>query len=126
MLGRSDSVWYGDVTQSAKQHLRSDPPDVLLTTPKSLEAMLISTNPVMRAHLQKFQAVVVDEIHAFAGDDSGWHLLRVLERLNEICGRELQRIGLSATVGNPDSLLQWLVANSVKNGSWCNPQARTL
>ncbi len=113
MLGRSASVWHGDVTQSAKQHLRSDPPDVLLTTPESLEAMLISTNPAMRAHLQKFQAVVVDEIHAFAGDDRGWHLLCVLERLNEICGRELQRIGLSATVGNPDSLLQWLVADGV-------------
>ena len=56
------------------------------------------------------RAVVVDELHAFAGDDRGWHLLAVLERLSRIAGRELQRIGLSATVGNPDELLTWLRA----------------
>src|SRR4029077_8377652 len=53
--------------------------------------------------------VVVDEIHAFAGDDRGWHLLAVLERLGWIAGRPMQRIGLSATVGNPEMLLDWLV-----------------
>src|SRR5690606_35106302 len=54
------------------------------------------------------RAVVVDEVHAFAGDDRGWHLLAVLERLQRIAGRRLQRIGLSATVGNPSELLGWL------------------
>ena len=49
--------------------------------------------------------MIVDEVHAFAGDDRGWHLLAVLERLTRIAGRPLQRIGLSATVGNPDELL---------------------
>ena len=48
------------------------------------------------------RAVVVDEAHAFAGDDRGWHLLAVLERISRLAGRELQRIALSATVGNPD------------------------
>jgi ATP-dependent Lhr-like helicase len=51
---------------------------------------------------------VVDEVHAFAGDDRGWHLLAVLERLQRVVGRPLQRVGLSATVGNPDELLTWL------------------
>ena len=51
---------------------------------------------------------MVDEVHAFAGDDRGWHLLAVLERLTRVTGRPIQRIGLSATVGNPDELLGWL------------------
>ena len=54
------------------------------------------------------RAVVVDEVHAFAGDDRGWHLLAVLERIGRLAGRDLQRIGLSATVGNADDLLDWL------------------
>ena len=48
--------------------------------------------------------VVVDEIHAFAGDDRGWHLLAVLERISRLADREIQRIGLSATVGNPEDI----------------------
>ena len=52
--------------------------------------------------------MIVDEIHAFAGDDRGWHLLSVLERVTRLAGREIQRIGLSATVGNPDVLVDWL------------------
>jgi ATP-dependent Lhr-like helicase len=54
---------------------------------------------------------IIDEIHAFAGDDRGWHLLSVLERLERLAGREVQRIGLSATVGNPDQLLRWLAGH---------------
>jgi ATP-dependent Lhr-like helicase len=53
-------------------------------------------------------AVVVDEIHAFAGDDRGWHLRAVLGRLERVVGRRLQRVGLSATVGNPAPLLHWM------------------
>jgi ATP-dependent Lhr-like helicase len=52
--------------------------------------------------------VIVDEVHAFAGDDRGWHLLAVLERLERVTGQPIQRIGLSATVGNPEHLLSWL------------------
>src|SRR5207302_695576 len=54
------------------------------------------------------RVVIVDEIHSFAGDDRGWHLLSVLERVSRIAGRPLQKIGLSATVGNPEALLEWL------------------
>ena len=58
--------------------------------------------------LSGVRAVVVDEIHAFAGDDRGWHLLAVLDRIDELRSEPAQRIGLSATVGNPSDLLQWL------------------
>ena len=107
-LGRSAAVWHGDVSQNQRQRILVDRPDILLTTPESIEAMLVSTKVDPRVLFADLQAVVIDEIHAFAGDDRGWHLLAVLERLSRIGGRELQRIGLSATVGNPDELLAWL------------------
>ena len=81
---------------------------MLLTTPESLEAMLISLKVEHRALFTGLRAIVVDEVHAFAGDDRGWHLLAVLERLTRVTGRPIQRVGLSATVGNPDELLGWL------------------
>lgn len=107
-LGRVATVWHGDVGQDARQRIMRDRPDILLTTPESLEAMLVSTKVESRVLFSGLRAVVVDEVHAFAGDDRGWHLLAVLERLSRISGREIQRIGLSATVGNPDELLKWL------------------
>lgn len=107
-LGRRTAVWHGDVTASARRAMLRDRPDVLLTTPESIEAMLVSANVDHRRLFADLRAVVVDEVHAFAGDDRGWHLLAVLERLRHLVGRPLQRIGLSATVGNPPELLAWL------------------
>ncbi|MFF0622962.1 DEAD/DEAH box helicase [Streptomyces sp. NPDC004296] len=107
-LGRTTALWHGDVSQPRRKRVLRDRPDVLLTTPESLEAMLVSTNVDHRAFFSGVQAIVVDEVHAFAGDDRGWHLLAVLERLQRVVGRPVQRIGLSATVGNPDQLLTWL------------------
>ena len=65
--------------------------------------MLVSQTIDPRMLLADVRAVVVDEIHAFAGDDRGWHLLAVLERVAQLTGRPLQRVGLSATVGNATS-----------------------
>ena len=107
-LGRAAAVWHGDVGQPHRQRILAERPDILLTTPESIEAMLVSTKVDPRVLFSGLQAVVVDEIHAFAGDDRGWHLLAVLERLSRVAGRQLQRVGLSATVGNPDELLTWL------------------
>lgn len=107
-LGRAAAVWHGDIGQPQRQRMLADRPDILLTTPESLEAMLVSTKVDPRVLFSGLRAVVVDEIHAFAGDDRGWHLLAVLERLSRVAGRELQRVALSATVGNPDELLKWL------------------
>ena len=107
-LGRTAALWHGDVSQPRRKKILRDRPDVLLTTPESLEAMLVSTNVDHRAFFSGLRAIVVDEVHAFAGDDRGWHLLAVLERLERVVGRPVQRIGLSATVGNPEQLLTWL------------------
>lgn len=111
MVGRRCALWHGDIGQSERNRIKSDPPDILLTTPESLEVMLISSKPDGREMLRGVRAVVIDEIHAFAGDDRGWHLLSVMERIGRLAGRELQRVGLSATVGNPEALLEWLAGH---------------
>jgi ATP-dependent Lhr-like helicase len=107
-LGRRVALWHGDVATPARRRILAERPDVLLTTPESLEAMLVSANVDHAMFLGGLRAIVVDEVHAFAGDDRGWHLLAVLERLNHLIGRPVQRVGLSATVGNPEQLLAWL------------------
>ncbi len=64
---------------------------------------------------------MVDEIHAFAGDDRGWHLLAVLDRISCLSEHRIQRIGLSATVGNPQSLIGWLTGGSDPKGVVISP-----
>ena len=112
LVGRRAAVWHGDVPASAKKRILEDPPDCLLTTPESLEAMLVSASIRHDRLFAGVRAVVVDEVHAFARDDRGWHLLALLQRIARLAGRDLQRIGLSATVGNEDDLLAWLSAGS--------------
>ncbi|WP_285730446.1 DEAD/DEAH box helicase [Nocardiopsis sp. ATB16-24] len=107
-MGRTAELWHGDVTTAGRQRILRNRPDILLTTPESLEAMLVSTKVDHRTFFTNLHGIVVDEVHAFAGDDRGWHLLAVLERLGRVAGRSIQRVGLSATVGNPDDLLTWL------------------
>lgn len=107
-LGRSAELWHGDVPQPRRKRILRERPDILLTTPESIESMLVSANVDHRSFFSGLRAVVIDEVHAFAGDDRGWHLLAVLERLERIVGQPVQRVGLSATVGNPEELLHWL------------------
>ena len=111
MVGRRCDLWHGDIGSSQRNRIKSDPPDILLTTPESLEVMLISTKEDGRDMLRGVRTVIIDEIHAFAGDDRGWHLLALLERIGRLAGREIQRVGLSATVGNPEELLTWLAGH---------------
>ncbi|MCK1578692.1 DEAD/DEAH box helicase [Bradyrhizobium sp. 168] len=110
-VGRKVGLWHGDIGGAARKRMLSVSPDVLLTTPESVEAILVSARIDHQSLLGGLHAVVVDELHAFAGDDRGWHLLAILARLERLAGRRLQRIGLSATVGNPTDLLTWLTRN---------------
>jgi ATP-dependent helicase Lhr and Lhr-like helicase len=123
LLGLRSGLWHGDVTASGRRRILRDPPNVLLTTPESLEVMLISSGVEPRRLFANLQAVIVDEIHAFAGDDRGWHLLSVLERIERVAGRGLQRIGLSATVGNPEALIDWLAGSRRGRRHVCAPSA---
>jgi ATP-dependent Lhr-like helicase len=107
-VGLRAAVWHGDIGSAARRRIVRDPPEVLLTTPESLEAILISANIDHKSLLGGVRTLVVDELHAFAGDDRGWHLLFLISRLEQLANHQIQRIGLSATVGNPESLLAWL------------------
>lgn len=124
-LGRRAAVWHGDVADSVKRRIAKDPPDILLTTPESLEAMLMSARVDHQWLFADLRAIVVDELHAFGGDDRGWHLLGVLSRLTRLAGRKVQRMGLSATVGNPEALLDWLTSGSSSPRHVVNPAAET-
>lgn len=121
LIGRSAFKWHGDTTQGQRKRFIKDPADVLLTTPESLEAMLMSARLPAGALFQGLQSVIIDEVHAFANDDRGAHLSAVLERLMRFCARDLQRIGLSATVGNPEEILSWLCGNSARPRSVVRP-----
>ena len=107
LVGRTVEVWHGDVSQSRKKKALKEAPDILLTTPESIEAMLISVRVDRPTWFGNLRAVIVDELHAFAADDRGWHMRSVLQRLEHYLPQPLQRIGLSATVSNPQELLEW-------------------
>ena len=101
MVGLEVFKWHGDVADSKKQRFRQSPGHVLMTTPESLEVMMISERTDAKALFEGLSTVIIDEVHAFAADDRGAHLASLLERLVALTGRDIQRIGLSATVGNP-------------------------
>lgn len=107
-VGRTAAIWHGDTSRGERRRIVAEAPDILLTTPESIEAVLVSRTVDERRLFGSVRAVVVDEIHAFAGDDRGWHLLAVLDRVERIAARPVARLGLSATVGNPEDLLSWL------------------
>ena len=111
MVGYEVGLWHGDISPSDRKKIEKQKPACLLTTPESLEVMLISRREELKELLFDVRMVVIDEIHAFAGDDRGLHLLSVIERIRRLAGREFQRIGLSATVGNPEALLDWLAGH---------------
>jgi len=116
-LGLSAAVWHGDTSQADRRKIVAAPPDVLLTTPESLEVLLSLASGERRMVLSAIRAIVIDEAHAFYGVDRGTHLLALLERLQQFAAHDLQRIALSATIGNPDDLLSWLAGSSVRERS---------
>lgn len=121
LVGRRAFKWHGDVNDSQRKRFRADPADILLTTPEALEGMFISRKTDHVEVFTNLRAVVIDEVHAFAGDDRGAQLSCLLERLSRVCGRDLQRVGLSATVGNPDEILSWIAGGSKRPGRMVDP-----
>ena len=121
MVGLRRHVRHGDTTQGARKAFLLDPTDLLLTTPESLEVLLISSKVDSRSLFRNVRTVIVDEVHALAGTDRGAHLMSVMERIAGFSEHDVQRVGLSATVGNPAAILEWLRGSSTRDGVVVDP-----
>ena len=121
MVGLSRFVWHGDTPDNERRRFLAEPTSVLMTTPESLEVMLVSQRVDAAKIFCDLRVAIIDEVHAVAGTDRGAHLLSVLERIARHSRHDVQRIGLSATVGNPAEILTWLQGTSRRPGKVVDP-----
>lgn len=98
--------WHGDVPRGDRRWQDGEAPHFLMITPESLEVLMGERD--LLADLSRARYVIIDELHAFVESERGVHLRVLLDRLDVLAGRAVQRIGLSATVGNPEEILEWL------------------
>lgn len=92
--------WHGDIGEAPRRRFLGDPRGLVLITPESLESLLFRRGVEMKRVFGALEAIVVDELHAFIGNERGCQLQSLLHRLEEALGRRVQRIGLSATLGD--------------------------
>jgi ATP-dependent Lhr-like helicase len=107
----------GDTSQSERAGMRRKPPHIVVTTPESLYILLGSQSG--RDMLSSCRTVIVDEIHAIAGNKRGAHLALSLERLQALAGRGLTRIGLSATQKPVEEVARFLIGAGRAAGERC-------
>ncbi len=103
------AVRHGDTETKERTRQSRCPPDILITTPETLQAIL--SGWVLRQHLQALKWVVIDEVHELADSKRGSQLSLALERVRGLIGKDPQMVGLSATVGSPENVAKFLVGS---------------
>jgi ATP-dependent Lhr-like helicase len=103
------AVRHGDTDLKERTRQSRSPPDILITTPETLQAIL--SGWLLRQHLQSLKWVIIDEVHELADSKRGSQLSLALERVRHLIGKDFQMIGLSATIGSPDKVAQFLVGD---------------
>lgn len=109
--------WHGEVDSNNKTKFKIEPKHIIATTPESLEVMLMSNSYDRDNLFSNIRFIVIDEIHYFAENYRGSQLISIIERIQTYSKYDIQRIGLSATVGNPEDILQWMSGSSKRSGS---------
>ena len=105
-VGLNAAVRHGDTSSAQRLALSRQPPDLLLTTPETLQILLVGTR--LREGLRHVRTVVIDEVHELVPSDRGAQLALTLERLDAWVGKPVRRLGLSATVANPAEVARFL------------------
>ena len=110
--GIAVSRWHGDVAQSKKRKLLNKPSGILQITPESLESLMINKHMEIPSLFGDLRFIVIDEIHSLLRGDRGMQTFCLIERLCRLASCNPRRIGLSATIGNPEAAGRFLAAGS--------------
>ena len=114
--------WHGDVSSSHKAKLLKKPSGILQITPESLEALLLHKHSAIPHLFSDLRFVVIDEVHSLLRGDRGGQTISLIERLGRIAGVNPRRIGLSATIGDPDAVGAFLSAGTGRG--WVVPRVQ--
>lgn len=104
--------WHGDVSQSRKRKLLKKPRGILQITPESLESLMINKHMEIPSLFHDLRFIVIDEIHSLLRNDRGMQTFCLIERMCKLAGCQPRRIGLSATIGQPQEAAKFLGAGS--------------
>ncbi len=104
------AVRHGDTETKERLRQSRSPPDILITTPETLQSIL--SGWILRQHVQALRWVIIDEVHELSDSKRGSQLSLALERIHNLIGKDFQMIGLSATIGTPEKVAKFLVGTN--------------